>query len=81
MCRMSEWWWECDRKEAALDEKRTMALLKNGTQGNKNCPVRGTNKGIVQLEVRNRNWWLKAPRIETRSEKYYLMKTGKQLKL
>lgn len=55
---------------------RSAALLQNGTQGNKNCSVRGTTEGIVYLEVRNRNWWLKSPRIETQSEKSFLMKTG-----
>jgi len=35
----------------------------------------------MQLEVRNRNWWLKSPRTETRYEKSFLITTGMQLKL
>ena len=42
---MFEQLWEGDRKEGALDEKVTAALLQNGTQGNKNCLVRGTSRG------------------------------------
>lgn len=41
---------------------------------------RHKQKEFVQLEVRNRNWWLKSPGIETQSEKRFLMKTGIKLK-